>query len=501
MAQPPEVEILVHITAPSRAVDDSRYRSLASAYLDFEPAVCQPIVSYPPLSTGDVHISSGSGHDPQVPQQQITSSQDESFHHGFPLTGQSEFPGSPSASFQSVLDNANSPSLLTRSRTRQEQAQAQTEVHPLASKPQASQSSWQSLPSVVEDSIPQNNHVSGIFTSPTRVLEHYLQAFDSPSQPRARNSGASPGEIIAGTPAVRLQSSPGSDGRSHQERSSPPIIPRTPFPVERPKGKGYIYNQSTENPQHEIDSQAEGTKSDSDRTDEEVIDETFISSPAPAIERADSEPLPQRKRPRLSPDSSGPPRPLTRTSSDVGPTTRPSSSGRKRRRRLITVNFEPSHGFQLSDLELWAPEPEVSTSPIEPRHLVTPNLARLAAGFAAGPQGSPFRPRTQTTRGPLRPTERGCWVLDCSGWGVRVRRVAWAYLANYVGSGGAGWGVRCVRDRGFRTLRVYGWGVVAEHLYLLLYLASHGQMRFTDASWVDADGEAVIVVDARKRPC
>ena len=127
MAQPPEVEILVHITAPSRAVDDSRYRSLASAYLDFEPAVCQPIVSYPPLSTGDVHISSGSGHDPQVPQQQITSSQDESFHHGFPLTGQSEFPGSPSASFQSVLDNANSPSLLTRSRIRQEQAQAQEE--------------------------------------------------------------------------------------------------------------------------------------------------------------------------------------------------------------------------------------------------------------------------------------------------------------------------------------------------------------------------------------
>ena len=33
-----EVEILVYATAPSRGQDDARYRSLAQAYLDFQPA-------------------------------------------------------------------------------------------------------------------------------------------------------------------------------------------------------------------------------------------------------------------------------------------------------------------------------------------------------------------------------------------------------------------------------------------------------------------------------
>src|SRR3954447_6300181 len=31
-----DVEILAHITAPSRGSDDARYRTLAQAYLDFE---------------------------------------------------------------------------------------------------------------------------------------------------------------------------------------------------------------------------------------------------------------------------------------------------------------------------------------------------------------------------------------------------------------------------------------------------------------------------------
>ena len=33
----PETEILVHIAAPARAADDTNYRALAAAYLDFEP--------------------------------------------------------------------------------------------------------------------------------------------------------------------------------------------------------------------------------------------------------------------------------------------------------------------------------------------------------------------------------------------------------------------------------------------------------------------------------
>ena len=465
MEQSSEVEILVHITAPSRAADDKKYRSLASAYLDFEPAVHLPV--YSTSLAAEEHVSSNDHEGSQLPQH--NSSQNDN-RREFPLSGETIWTprgSSPSASFRSALDNAKSPAILARSRDQLPQAPA-----PAVQSSQATESSLQTLPSVVEDSVPQNHVVAASFTSPTRVLEHYLQAFDSPSQPRVRSSGESFGEVIASTP-VRGPSSQCSDGRSRQACSPPPVIPRTPFPAARAQTLGNIFHNSARN-QEETSIIAENTICGSDQAEEDLVDETIILSSfeTSGAARADSEPLPRSKCPKVLPDSS--PRQLTRASSDVGPTTTAaattttaSTTSSRRRSVEITVNFLPSHGFKYEDLELLAPEPTISAGPLEPEALVTANLARLAQSLDAA---QPFRPRTQARA--LRLTERGYWVVDCRGWSPRLRRDAWAFLANYVGTGAAGWGVACRRDADFAALRAYCWGAVVPHVYRLLYVIS-----------------------------
>ncbi|RYP90535.1 hypothetical protein DL770_003297 [Monosporascus sp. CRB-9-2] len=444
MAQSSEVEILVHIAAPSRAVDDNRYRSLASAYIDFEPAAHLSV-----LSTSLTGSNAGrNSQELLISQRQL--SQDSS-RHG-PQSSEQLIPlptpASPLASFRSVLDNANSPSVVTKNRAQLTQTTAENVES------QATQETWQSLPSVVHDSVPQNNAAVTIFTSPTRVLEHYLQAFDSSSPSHLRSSGGSPGEIIADTP-VQRQKNFDKDQEHLQKHLSTPVIPRTPFQASAAQARKYMPHPVASNSDGEIAHVSQGTQFAGEQANEEIIDETTLISSfeIPLVGRADSEPLPGRK-PRLM-EANASPHNLVRTSSDLGPST----SGRKS--RVITISFLPSHGFKYESLELYAPEPPISVSPVEPGDFITPNLERLAKDFEAE---KPFRPREQLRE--LRPTERGYWLLDCSTWSARLKRDAWAFLANYVGTGTAGWG---------------------------------REILFTGTSWVDGEGKTAIIMGARER--
>lgn len=96
-----------------------------------------------------------------------------------------------------------------------------------------------------------------------------------------------------------------------------------------------------------------------------------------------------------------------------------------------------------------------------------------------------------------------------------------------MGSGRAGWGVWCLRmvsepededggggcgsgkggggdgdgdggENGSEVnglgLRIYCWGEVVGHIYLLLYLVSERKIKGTDAKWVDGGGEVVVVM-------
>ena len=127
--------------------------------------------------------------------------------------------------------------------------------------------------------------------------------------------------------------------------------------------------------------------------------------------------------------------------------------------------------------------------------LITPVLAKLATDLNLPKR---FRPSLQTRK--LRPYERGYWLVDCTSWDRELKESCWLFLADYLGSGAAGWGVWCTRDEGFTRLRTYCWGAVVGHLYLLLYIISKREVLYTGTVvWVDGDGEVVIKVDARSR--
>jgi hypothetical protein len=94
----------------------------------------------------------------------------------------------------------------------------------------------------------------------------------------------------------------------------------------------------------------------------------------------------------------------------------------------------------------------------------------------------------------------------------------WAFLSDFIKEGRAGWGVWCileaedendstfpskeaeghsnstgsVKARQLVSLKVFTWGEIARHIYLLLFLASERQVRKLGAQWYDSRGKVVI---------
>jgi hypothetical protein len=50
-------------------------------------------------------------------------------------------------------------------------------------------------------------------------------------------------------------------------------------------------------------------------------------------------------------------------------------------------------------------------------------------------------------------------------------------------------------------VRVYCWGEVARHVYLMLYVASKSKVRKLGLKWIDADGEVVVQMRGADAEC
>lgn len=106
----------------------------------------------------------------------------------------------------------------------------------------------------------------------------------------------------------------------------------------------------------------------------------------------------------------------------------------------------------------------------------------------------------------LRPLERGHWLIRCpegsKAWPLSAQIEFWTWLDRRIGNGHAGWGVWCTREdceadksvgqASLGALKVFCWGEVVRHVYLLLYLASHSKVKKLGLQWIDAEGEVVI---------
>lgn len=455
----PKTEILVHIAAPSRAVDDTNYRSLAAAYLAFQPTTRTRIPLQDELvPTDDVADTDQSN----PPATQNTSLE------GFSWPSQRSIPlESPDLSFRGVVDNLSSPYLR----------------HPGNEENKADEalrSSWEPPPSVIADSNPENNLAIPRYCSPTRILEHYLQGHEvSQSEP----SQALLGQTVGPTSSL-VEQAPfmfsgvdysftdlGAVQYDTSELPSSVIIPQSPLTPGHKQRRLPIPNSS-------------GTQ---------AIASSFgpaeeRSSPQPStrsfaqLQRADSAP-PPRKRQKRSPDGEEA-KSLARSSSDIGP--------RQEREKVQRLDGLQRARQSPDGLQICSPPPPVSCETLEPSAFVTETLAKLARDLDIGRRYQPKEKHRD-----IRPFERGYWLVDCTSWAGQLKDTAWGFLSNYIGNGVAGWGIRCCRDEEFTWIRLYCWGSVIGHMHLVLYLASQRRILYTGSTWIGGDGKTVIVMGSK----
>lgn len=196
------------------------------------------------------------------------------------------------------------------------------------------------------------------------------------------------------------------------------------------------------------------------------------------------------------------------------------------------------HNFDLQRVppiplpqEIHPPLPPISTVPFSTH--VTPTLAMLTRRLHPA---RTYNPLLQTRA--LDQLERGYWLMHITlhdpqdppapglvdatnppntgpkSWDTPSFHRFWSFLAEFVGKEArAGWGVWCVLEqdqlvtssgttgsslpaRGSGSvsvvLKVYAWGEVAMHVYLLLYLASERRIRGMGAEWRDSSEKTII---------
>jgi hypothetical protein len=105
----------------------------------------------------------------------------------------------------------------------------------------------------------------------------------------------------------------------------------------------------------------------------------------------------------------------------------------------------------------------------------------------------------------IQPSERGYWRIDTLTWTRQRQFDFWTFLNDLVSKGRAGMGTECfrnVKDDGsddntalnhLGTVRVYCWGELIKHIWLLCHLGSGGALKNKQTTWISAVYEKPIV--------
>ncbi|KAK4159172.1 hypothetical protein QBC43DRAFT_273041 [Cladorrhinum sp. PSN259] len=397
----PEVELLVHIGAPSLGPDDARYRALASAYSNFKQKTRTKI----PLREG-----------PPNTQRSISDTQ---------------------FSFEGVDDNLDSP-YLPRGGARQDDPDTQA--------------SFVSLPSVVQDSIPDNLATFAGYGSPSRVLNFYTSSLDTsqrtPIAPRRRDeappSSSDAGQRVgnAGTPTRRLftQTRPRPTAALNAIDPTDSDEPSLPPDRKRQRTGGSSADRRTK--RRRTGAAPKPNDPDDDDDDDDDSDDEDPINPPPKTPR-DKRLLGERYAQQSLYQRDwvfGPPMPIKETNE--------------------------GKAIPLHPLDLFTPALDEVMGSLNGNHYMTASILRK-----------------------LRHFERGYWIVDVRSWNDGLRRAFWNFLSEYIERGLAGWGVSAMRDRHnstFTWVRLYGWGALAREMYLLLYLTSQRAVKGTGLCWYDA---------------
>lgn len=549
------LEILVHTTAPSLGQEDALYRSLAAAYLDFEPQGRIDFHDKDDIASENYESGGDENPERQLRADIRNSQSNEDQSHMFsnyldsclPASQHSSAPRreyltrskittAPSSAIQFLdisftsVDGMNSPRFRARDRSsnagqkgvergiQRKQQISRSIIGSRAEKPGprretggTSTSQLESSPSIPTCSTPSvvrdtffSQVESQYYSSPSPVRVPL-----SPPPAEALDSEIGNGERLSG-PTLRSRaqiSSPLSPAPTRKEEApsttltsalrpeeySSPSLPR-PLPL----GQYNLQVRRTPPP-------------DSPHRSPKKRNLASLPSPTPA-----------RKSTRLPSDlthvSDTPPVPFDQEIRHINPTLPAAEKPVLALSSSIPSQKRPStkrHASRIPGSSAIYPLPAPALEEVNTTFL-TIQLANLAAeiGYAR------FRPVLQSRE--IRKHERGYWGIDVrdgeGGWDDRAREKTWEFLREYIGRGKAGWGVWCVRNGGHvgeededeRQLRkagsegeqwrIYCWGEIVSEVYLLLYLASSRRVRSAGACWFDGGGECVVTMPSDIRP-
>jgi hypothetical protein len=488
-----EVEILVHTTAPSRGPDDARYRALAQAYLDFEPLTRRGLEEEPrssPMKDLDMQADSqlqeellqstqeeresAASYRPDEEEQTSSGASKISFKHDSMDRLHLSSLDSPSLSFNSTVNNAASPvfrGLVTYD-------QGIPDILP-RSQGQDTSESWRPPPSVISDSQPESEKAVPAFSSPSRIQELYLQDLEGRGERSVlETSGETSHEKEgASAPQSSSQRIPSSVAEGMMaDTSMVSNVPSSPSLRKSPRRSQRIL-RSIDNNTTSTQDPAFGLKR---KWPECSSEDQNTSSSAPSKLVAEYPvPLPSTRSPN---------RRCTEPST-VEPGSKLDIVTSSKAIALATSSADSAVATSIwaESLEIRPSPPATSTTELKAEMLINEHLKTLASRMLLPML---YRPLSQSRD--LRPMERGYWMVDCQKWNEGLRKRCWDCLGNYVGKNMAGWGVWCMRDEDHGEIRVYCWGVIVGHIYLLLYMASESKVKGTGACWISGDGEAIV---------
>lgn len=504
MADP---EILVHIAAPSTCKDDARYRAQVDAIRAFQPVSRQPIFSIDDEEVDDQSAIAQVASEHVLADEERATSGDElaSVLRGHDLSPVSR-------------DAAASKRTANQDVNRSEDVTHVSSTHLQLDSTASLDGSDQTSPRCVTRAANAKSRPgprAAVERANTAPADQRPTCTALPvASPSVRRSYSDSSSLETPLSVIPDSQPPAIDERHLAEQASTEHVQ-----VER----SFITKNEPPFKRRRLDNNAEEEKDDSDSHSR--IPSSLPSPPRPSV--LYRSPSTQRTR-----------------KNDLRPpkrSTKPKDSPKPSKIRPTPV-FLPAakHDISLAKLplEIHPPPPSASGTAKFQTH-ITPTLAMLAERMK---WTSKFRPARQSRD--LQALERGYWLVrlttipelegdQCSSskrsssaaaaaaatptdWSFPFFCQFWSFLTEFLREGRAGWGVWCILERdgedstngdagadadadvdagrkpSMLTMKVYSWGEVVPHVYMLLYLATERRIRGMKAQWRDA-GENIVI--------
>ncbi len=170
----------------------------------------------------------------------------------------------------------------------------------------------------------------------------------------------------------------------------------------------------------------------------------------------------------------------------------PAAQGSAVQARAGAPDSEDPDDVDFSDLTLCVrpQSPPVGNGPLT--SFITPTLQSM---MQTPELAGRYRPLYFTR--PLIPAERGYWCMETDEWPLDAQDDFWRFMERLISQSELGWHVWIIREprggqNGLGLVKVFCWGEVVQHVYLVLYLASHRWTKKAGCTWVDGTDQIVI---------